>query len=122
MICPECKMEYNPGITRCADCRKDLVHELPVISHDLNHDYLFLVETLNLSDIAIIESILKGSNIQYIIAGEAFNLMRPLVEPVRFYVRDNQLIDAKVLLKDVNLRYMALVASDRQEPKEQSGS
>ena len=109
-------MEYNPGITKCADCGHDLVRKLPLISHDLKHDFIFLLETLNLSDIAIVESILKGSDIQYTITGETFNLMRPLVEPVRFYVQDNQLEDAKILLKNVDLRYMALFAPDRQDP------
>jgi len=29
MICPECKAEYRPGFTRCADCDVELVWELP---------------------------------------------------------------------------------------------
>lgn len=29
MFCPECKVEYRPGFTRCADCDVELVHELP---------------------------------------------------------------------------------------------
>jgi len=29
MICPECKAEYRPGFTRCADCDVDLVWETP---------------------------------------------------------------------------------------------
>jgi hypothetical protein len=29
MICPQCKAEYRPGFTRCADCDVDLVWELP---------------------------------------------------------------------------------------------
>ena len=28
MICPQCKAEYRPGFTRCADCDVDLVEEL----------------------------------------------------------------------------------------------
>ena len=31
MFCPQCKAEYRPGFTRCADCDVDLVHELPPI-------------------------------------------------------------------------------------------
>ena len=30
MFCPECRAEYRPGFTRCADCDVDLVQELPV--------------------------------------------------------------------------------------------
>ena len=29
MFCPECRAEYRPGFTRCADCDVDLVEELP---------------------------------------------------------------------------------------------
>jgi len=29
MICPECKAEYRPGFTRCADCDVELVWERP---------------------------------------------------------------------------------------------
>jgi len=29
MFCPECKAEYRPGFTRCADCDVDLVGNLP---------------------------------------------------------------------------------------------
>ena len=29
MFCPECKAEYRPGFTRCADCDVDLVENLP---------------------------------------------------------------------------------------------
>ena len=29
MFCPECKAEYRPGFTRCADCDVDLVANFP---------------------------------------------------------------------------------------------
>jgi hypothetical protein len=29
MYCPQCKAEYRPGFTRCADCEIDLVYEAP---------------------------------------------------------------------------------------------
>jgi hypothetical protein len=29
MFCPECRAEYRPGFTHCADCDVDLVHDLP---------------------------------------------------------------------------------------------
>jgi len=29
MFCPQCRAEYRPGFTRCADCDLELVYELP---------------------------------------------------------------------------------------------
>jgi|SRR5215831_8975982 len=29
MFCPQCRVEYRPGFTRCTDCDVDLVYELP---------------------------------------------------------------------------------------------
>ena len=29
MFCPQCKAEYRPGFTRCADCKVELVDQLP---------------------------------------------------------------------------------------------
>ena len=34
MFCPECRAEYRPGFTRCADCGVDLVQELPAKSSE----------------------------------------------------------------------------------------
>ena len=33
MFCPQCRVEYRPGFTRCSDCDLDLVHELPQETH-----------------------------------------------------------------------------------------
>lgn len=34
MFCPQCKVEYRKGFTRCADCDVDLVHELEMTARD----------------------------------------------------------------------------------------
>jgi len=35
MFCPQCKVEYRPGFTHCADCDVDLVWELPKTAIEL---------------------------------------------------------------------------------------
>jgi len=38
MFCPQCKAEYRPGFTRCADCDVELVHELPAVAEEPSHE------------------------------------------------------------------------------------
>ena len=38
MFCPQCKAEYRPGFTRCADCDVDLVVELPKEAVELRRE------------------------------------------------------------------------------------
>ena len=33
-FCPACRMEYREGVSRCADCDRDLVDRLPDVSED----------------------------------------------------------------------------------------
>src|ERR1700722_12487826 len=39
MFCPECKAEYLPGVTRCADCDVALVEKLPHSEGDLAEEF-----------------------------------------------------------------------------------
>jgi hypothetical protein len=36
MFCPECKVEYRPGFTRCCDCDVDLVGALSLADNSAN--------------------------------------------------------------------------------------
>ena len=42
MICPQCKTEYRPGFTRCADCGMELIEPeaVPEIREDV--EYVFI--------------------------------------------------------------------------------
>jgi hypothetical protein len=39
MFCPECRAEYRPGFTRCADCDVDLVQELHAESSEAKAEH-----------------------------------------------------------------------------------
>ena len=56
-----------------------------------------------MGDVALIKSILEDSGIEYYAYGENFLAVRPLLEPVKFFVNENQLEDAKEQLKDFDL-------------------
>jgi len=64
-----------------------------------------LVATSNLADIALIKSLLDSEGIPYLAQGEHFNLVRPLVEPVRFLVAEEDLDRAKPLIESIHLSF-----------------
>jgi len=48
MFCPECKTEYRPGFTKCADCGVDLVPSLPADNPPAGQDVITNSEGLEL--------------------------------------------------------------------------
>jgi hypothetical protein len=64
-----------------------------------------LVETFNPVDVALIKSLLDSEGIPYLAHGENFNLVRPLVEPVRFLVPEEDLDRARPLIESIHLAY-----------------
>jgi hypothetical protein len=65
-----------------------------------------LLVTFNPGDVAIVKSLLDSAGIEYFASGEGFCLARPLVEPVRFLVRADQVEEARELLQDLDLNYL----------------
>ena len=74
MFCPKCRAEYKEGVVQCAECDVPLVEELPekpsARRRGEDIDFVSIVRTFNPQDIAIIESILEESDIDYYIQGE----------------------------------------------------
>ncbi len=109
--CPKCKAEYRQEFDTCADCDIPLVYELPK-EHD-EKDGLGVPKnispppklaeifcTFNPSDIAIIKSLLEASDIFYVVEGEFSTYARNFVAPARIKVAEEQLNEARELLKD----------------------
>ena len=115
MYCPKCRYEYVQGVPECPDCQTALVEELPEESHELEHDYVEVVSTLNLGDVTLIKSLFDANEIDYQVFDENFNTIRPLVQPARFVVREDQVEAVKELLKDMDIHTFAL--STRNEKK-----
>ena len=105
MFCPKCRAEYREGFSTCADCNVDLVDDLPPLDED-TPEYVHFVEilaTYNPADVAFLKSLLESEGIQYFFNGEHFMYMRPLADPVRLMVRQDQAEDAIGLVKHVKL-------------------
>ncbi|UCG93399.1 MAG: hypothetical protein JSV97_06790, partial [candidate division WOR-3 bacterium] len=120
MYCPQCKAEYRPGITVCADCGVLLVYQLPqdepIEKPKISPDAQFveLLATYNRADVAIIQSILDDAVITYFFKGERF-IPRPFAEPVRLMVKKEEVEETKELLKDLNLRFGASFDAPEKE-------
>jgi len=108
VYCPKCNAEYIEGITLCADCGVPLVAELPderATSQPETAEFKEILTTFNAGDIAIIKSLLDEESIDYYFQGELCNYARLLMEPVRLMVRNDQVGEAKDILKDLELDY-----------------
>lgn len=117
MYCPECRAEYREGFFLCPDCRVSLVVELPPEPKPEYVEFEEVYSTFNPADIAFLKSYLDSELIEYFFKGEHFTYVRPLVEPARLMVRKDQANEAKELLKDVNLSFMAINIEEEKRPK-----
>ena len=123
MFCPECRFEFIEGVTECPDCKVALVGTLPpeeygVAREDVT-DYLPLVRTFSAKDIALIHSVLGGINIRYFIQGENFTHVRPMADPAILMIAEEDIEDAKELLKDLPLSFYPWAPDGGHLPEEE---
>ncbi len=64
--------------------------------------YTEVFSSRNQGDIALLKSFLDDSDIDYYVSGEDFLAVYPLIQPAKFFVRDDQVDEAKGLLKEFN--------------------
>ena len=103
MFCPKCRAEYREGFHVCSDCNVDLIEVIPPEPEPEFVNLKEVLATYNPADVAFLKSLLESEGIQYFFKGEHFMYMRPLADPVRLMVREDQVEAALELLKDVNL-------------------
>jgi len=103
MFCPKCRAEYREGFHVCSDCNVDLVEVIPPEPEPEFVNLKEVLATYNPADVAFLKSLLESEGIQYFFKGEHFMYMRPLADPVRLMVREDQVEAALELLKDVDL-------------------
>ena len=103
MFCPKCRAEYREGFHTCSDCNIDLVDELSSLPEPEFINFVEILGTYNPADVVFLKSLLESEGIQYFFKGEHFMYMRPLADPVRLMVRQDQVEEAVELVKDVKL-------------------
>jgi hypothetical protein len=103
MFCPKCRAEYREGFHICSDCNVELVDELPPLPEPEFVNFTEILATYNPADVVFLKSLLESEGIQYFFKGENFMYMRPLADPVRLMVRQDQVEEAVELVKDAKL-------------------
>lgn len=126
IVCPNCKAELElteeelkEGKVHCPDCEAliDLRADPPrILKRD---NYIELLSSLNLGDIALLKSILDDGQIDYYAFGENTLSAEPFLFPVRFFVNADQLELAKELLKNFDLRIFGPSSNNYEEDSDQ---
>jgi len=64
-----------------------------------------ILATFDLADVALIKSILDAENIDYYFKGESsLHVVKPHVEPVRLFVKKQDVEKVKKLLKNIKIK------------------
>jgi hypothetical protein len=116
MFCPQCKTEYRPGFTVCADCNVDLVTELSSEPEPDLVEFEEILSTYNPGDIAVIKSLLESEDITYYFKGDHLTL-RPMGDAARLMVKRQEAETARELLSDLELSYTE-ASSFKEEPED----
>ncbi len=118
MFCPKCRAEYRDGFHTCSDCQIDLVETLPTLPEPEFVNFNEILATYNPADVVFLKSLLESEGIQYFFKGEHFMYMRPLADPVRLMVRQDQVDEALELVKDVKLSVTGISMGERSDDEE----
>src|SRR5690242_240352 len=108
MFCPQCRVEYRDGFSRCTDCRVLLVPKLPPPERRESSRLPPLVTILRTGDaflLGMAKSLLDSEGIRYLAKGETlqdlFGVGRlgfgfsPVVGPVEIQVAQNDAESAR---------------------------
>ena len=120
MYCPKCQAEYREGFTVCADCNVELVEALPPEPETDFADYEELLATYNQGDIVTVKSILEKEGIPYFIKGEMFTGMGAFIDPARVMVIKDEVEQARLLLKYLDLAYAGINLRDDETNDDES--
>lgn len=70
MFCPNCQAEYREGFSQCSDCDVALVEALPPEPEHPKGPFTTVFRTADTSLLPVIESLLDGAEIPYLVQGE----------------------------------------------------
>lgn len=109
MFCPKCRSEYRKGLTTCSGCEIPLVGKLPPETSPgselkpENINYVHLLSTSNLVDIALIKPVLDGRDIVHYFQGASFTYL--MAQLTKLMVSEDDIGRAKELINELSLHY-----------------
>jgi len=92
-----------------------MVDVLPPLPEPEFIHFVEILATYNPADVVFLKSLLESEGIQYFFKGEHFMYMRPLADPVRLMVRQDQVEEAVELVKDVKLSVTGISLSESSD-------
>ncbi|HYM59364.1 MAG TPA: DUF2007 domain-containing protein [Thermoanaerobaculia bacterium] len=111
MFCPQCRTEYEPGISQCVDCNVALVPVLEKQEADPDMKLVSVFETSDPGLVAIVESVLNDAGIDFmmknqimqdLLAGGRLAGFNQVIGPVQFLVRPEDEARAREALTPVH--------------------
>jgi hypothetical protein len=116
LFCPNCKLEYRAGFTRCADCDVDLIAALPKAAeaqevgvHDLRTP-IVLRRGVSVPDAAVIREALKVARIRFNTRRASAEIVADGTPSYEFWINAEDRPNAQSVLES------ALEAADSSEP------
>jgi hypothetical protein len=102
-FCPNCRTEYRPGFTTCADCQVNLVELLPSATpEEIEKANLYRLDDLailadfdNLSEAKMFQELLAGNQIESTLWGQEDRYALGSIQPVSLLVEKHNLNPAR---------------------------
>ena len=122
ITCPNCESELSlehdereSRMVHCPECEAliDFTVSPPVVKK--REEYSQVFSSLNQGDIGLIKSLLDTAGIDYYVFGENFLSIDPLIQPVRFFILNSQIDEAKELLKNFDPHIYGVSAKNSDE-------
>jgi hypothetical protein len=112
MYCPQCRGEYRPGFSQCADCEVSLVEKLEEPVQDTDVRLVTVLEVVDPSLLALAESLLRAENVPFLKQGEQLQELwawgriggfSPVAGPILIQVPEEYAEAAAEILQDIEV-------------------
>lgn len=103
MFCPNCRAEYGEGIIQCADCKVDLVPELPTEDTAEYVDLVVLETYPDRTEAELAKGLLASGGVDAVIYGDEYGGYAPALsfsEGVQLMVKRADLVNARMILDE----------------------